>query len=85
MRSGRAEGAATDAETTFVRVYGARNALLGAVGPYAPLLEIARGFEAADPRALGRIKTELNVDPADAHRALLHALATADSLQSLIR
>ena len=61
------------------------DALLGAVGPYAPLLEIARGFEAADPRALGRIKTELNVDPADAHRALLHALATADSLQSLIR
>jgi EAL and modified HD-GYP domain-containing signal transduction protein len=61
------------------------DALLGAGGPYAPLLEIARSFEAADPLALVRAKAELNVDPADANRALLQALATADSLQSLIQ
>ena len=60
------------------------DALLGASGPYAPLIEIARGFEAADPAALARVKSELSVDPADANQALLQALATADSLQSLI-
>jgi EAL and modified HD-GYP domain-containing signal transduction protein len=59
-------------------------ALLGASGPYAPLLDIVRGFEASDPMALVRAKADLNVDPADAMRALLQALATADSLQSLI-
>jgi len=61
------------------------DALLAGTGPYAPLLDIARGFEAADPLALARTKAELNVDPADANRALLLALAAADSLQSLIR
>jgi len=60
------------------------DALLGGSGPYAPLLEIARGFEAADPLALTRAKAELNVEPADANRALLRALALADSLQSLL-
>ncbi len=60
------------------------DALLGGSGPYAPLIEIARGFESADPVILARIKADLNVDPADANRALLQALATADSLQSLI-
>jgi EAL and modified HD-GYP domain-containing signal transduction protein len=61
------------------------DALLAGTGPYAPLLEIARGFEAADPLALARTKAALNVDPADANLSLLRALATADSLQSLIR
>ena len=60
------------------------DALIGASGPYAPLLDIVRDFEAADPLALVRAKAELNVDPADATRALLQALATADSMQSLI-
>jgi c-di-GMP-related signal transduction protein len=60
------------------------DALLGASGPYAPLMQIARGFEAADPAVLARVRSELGVDPADANRALLQALATADSLQSLI-
>jgi hypothetical protein len=59
-------------------------ALLGASGRYAPLLQIARGFEIADPAGLSRIKAELNVDPADANYALLQAIATADSLQTLI-
>ena len=60
------------------------DALLGGSGPYAPLMQIARGFEAADPLVLARVRSELGVDPADANRALLQALATADSLQSLI-
>ena len=59
-------------------------ALLEASGRYAPLLQIARGFEIADPAGLSRIKAELNVDPADANYALLQAIATADSLQALI-
>jgi hypothetical protein len=59
-------------------------ALLGASGQYAPLLQIARGFEIADPASLSRVKAELNVDPADANHALLQALATADSMQALI-
>jgi EAL and modified HD-GYP domain-containing signal transduction protein len=61
------------------------DALLGGVGRYAPLLEIARSFEAGDPLALVRTKAALNVDAGDANRALLQALATADSLQSLIQ
>ncbi|HEX4584515.1 MAG TPA: HDOD domain-containing protein [Burkholderiaceae bacterium] len=61
------------------------DALLAGTGPYAPLLEIARGFEAADPLALVRTRAGLNVDAADANWALLQALATADCLQSLIR
>jgi hypothetical protein len=61
------------------------DALLGGAGPHAALLDIARGFEAADPATPTRIKTELNVDPADANRALLLALAAADSLKSLIQ
>jgi len=60
------------------------DALLGAAGPCAPLLEIARGFEAADPLTVARIKAELNVDPVDANRALLQALAAADALQALM-
>jgi hypothetical protein len=60
------------------------DALLGASGPYAPLLEIARDFEAADPRALARAREDLNVEPAYANRALLRALSMADSLQSLL-
>ena len=70
-----------------VPVGGARaitEALLGASGRYAPLLQIARGFEIADPAGLSRIKAELSVDPAYANHALLQALATADSLQALI-
>ena len=59
--------------------------LLGGVGPCAPLLEIARAFEAADPLALTLARTELGLDPAHANRALLRALAAADSLQSLIQ
>jgi EAL and modified HD-GYP domain-containing signal transduction protein len=61
------------------------DALLAGTGPYAPLLDIARGFEAADPQALVRAKVDLNVDASDANRALLLALAAADSLQSLIQ
>jgi EAL and modified HD-GYP domain-containing signal transduction protein len=60
------------------------DALLGGTGPYAPLLEIARGFEAADPLALARIKAALHVDPIEANRALLQALASADALQALM-
>jgi c-di-GMP-related signal transduction protein len=60
------------------------DALCAAEGPYAPLLRIARGLEAADPAALAIVKAELNVDPAEANQALLQALASADSLQSLI-
>ena len=61
------------------------DALLASSGPLAPLISIARGFEAADPLNLVRIRAELSVDSADANRALLQALATADSLQSLIQ
>jgi HDOD domain len=61
------------------------DALLAGTGPYASLMAIARGFEAADPFALVRIRAELSVDSADANRALLQALAAADSLQSLIQ
>jgi hypothetical protein len=60
------------------------DALLRSSGRYAALLQIARGLEAADPLALVRTRAELGVEPADANRALLRALATADSLQSLI-
>jgi hypothetical protein len=61
------------------------DALLAGSGPLAPLISIARGFEAGDPLNLVRIRAELSVDSADANRALLQALATADSLQSLIQ
>ena len=60
------------------------DALLGASGPYATLLEIVRGFEAGDAATLARVRAELGVDAADANRALLKALATADALRSLI-
>jgi c-di-GMP-related signal transduction protein len=60
------------------------DALLGAAGPYAPLLEIAHAFEAGDPLALVRVQAELNLDPVDANRALLQALAATDALQSIM-
>ena len=60
------------------------DALLGGAGPYAPLLEIAHAFEAGDPLALVRVKAELNLDPVDANRALLQALAATDALQSIM-
>jgi c-di-GMP phosphodiesterase len=69
-----------------VRLSGAiTDALLGGSGPHAPLMAIARGFEAGDPLALVRVRAELGVDSAEANRALLQALAAADSLQSLIQ
>src|SRR5882762_5967323 len=46
------------------------DALLSATGPFAPLLEIARGFEAADPLALVRVKAALHLNPVEANRAL---------------
>ena len=61
------------------------DALLGGTGPHAAWLDLAHGFESADASVLERTKAELNVDPADANRALLLALATADSLLSLIQ
>ena len=61
------------------------DALLTGSGPLAPLMTIARGFEAADPLNLVRIRAVLSVDSADANHALLQALAAADSLQSLIQ
>jgi hypothetical protein len=60
------------------------DALLGGAGRYARLLEIARAFEAADPHALARVKAELQVEPVDANRAMLQALAAADALQALM-
>jgi EAL and modified HD-GYP domain-containing signal transduction protein len=60
------------------------DALLSATGPFAPLLEIARGFEAADPLALVRVKAALHLNPVEANRALLQALAAADALQALM-
>ena len=60
------------------------DALLAGTGPYAPLLDIARGLEAADPLALALAKAELNVDAVDVNRALLRALSAADSLQLLL-
>jgi HDOD domain len=60
------------------------DALLGGAGRYAPLLEIARAFEAADPRALVQVKDQLHLDPVDANRAVLKALAAADALQMLM-
>jgi len=59
-------------------------ALLADSGPYASLLQIAREFEAPDPRLLPRIQAEQGIEPAEANRALLRAIASADSLQSLI-
>lgn len=61
------------------------DALLESSGPHAALMPIARGFEAADPLTLVRIRAALAVDSGDANSALLHALAAADSLQSLIQ
>jgi EAL and modified HD-GYP domain-containing signal transduction protein len=60
------------------------DALLGCSGRYAALLGIARDLEAADPLTLVRTRAELGVGPAQVNRALLAALAAADSLQSLI-
>ena len=60
------------------------DALLGGSGRYAALLGMARDLEAADPLALVRTRAELGVGPAQVNRALLGALAAADSLQSLI-
>jgi EAL and modified HD-GYP domain-containing signal transduction protein len=60
------------------------DALLSATGPLAPLLEIARGFEAADPLALVHVKAALHLNPVEANRALLQALAAADALQALM-
>jgi c-di-GMP phosphodiesterase len=59
-------------------------ALLAGTGPYAALLNIAARFEAADPMALVAAQAELQLQSAQANRALLQALAMADALQSLI-
>ena len=59
-------------------------ALLAGQGRYAALLDIARGFEAADGASLVHAQSHLQLQPSQANRAMLQALATADSLQSLI-
>ena len=59
-------------------------ALLAGTGTYAPLLEIARRFESADALAPMSAQAHLQLAPGQANRAMLQALATADSLQSLI-
>lgn len=59
-------------------------ALLERAGPYAPLLELAQSREAgADPRS--EPVPAWPVDAGEINRALLRALAAADSLQYLIR
>jgi EAL and modified HD-GYP domain-containing signal transduction protein len=59
-------------------------ALVAGTGSYGPLLEAARHFEAGDPLALSPSPSHLQLLPGQANRAMLQALATADSLQSLI-
>jgi hypothetical protein len=59
-------------------------ALMAGTGPNGPLLEAVRRFEVADPLALSLAQAHLQLHPGQANRAMLQALATADSLQSLI-
>jgi EAL and modified HD-GYP domain-containing signal transduction protein len=60
------------------------DALIGAGGPYAGLLDVARSFETGGETALLAAQAGLQITPGLANRALLQSLAQADALRSLI-